>query len=118
VHNEGKPREYGVVLETAFLLKDDWTFEQCKEYCAQYGPFGEPEPTHVIEYSAYQALNKECDELKKWNEQQRIYFDEIASLRESLKGALWALEQYEKYGACSDANLRSKVIKAKHGELK
>ena len=65
-----------------------------------------------------QILIKENEELKKWNIQQRIYFDENAALRESLKGALWALEQFEKYGACSDGNLRSKVIKAKHGEVK
>jgi cell division protein FtsB len=74
-------------------------------------------------------LQKENEELKEFiktemeplSERNIKLNEENASLRESLKDALWALEQYEKYGACSDGNLKSKVIaakiKAKHGDL-
>lgn len=52
----GKPREYGVSGEMAMLLKPDWDIEKCKDYIAQFGRCGDPEPIHVIEYSAYDEL--------------------------------------------------------------
>jgi hypothetical protein len=78
------------------------------------------------EKSTLGVAHAEIKELKKWNEQQRIYFDENAALRESLKSLVEAAKNIKiKFdgdlpfiGGISTLNDVIDEIKTKHGDLK
>lgn len=62
---EVKPRQYGISGETAFLLNENFNIDNCKDYVAQYGRYGDPEPIHVIEYYAYDNMKADNDKLQQ-----------------------------------------------------
>lgn len=57
-----KYNEYGVSGATAFLLNYDFSINDCKNYLNQYGMPGDPEPIHVIEYTAFEHAATKCEE--------------------------------------------------------
>ena len=59
-----KFREFGISAEAAFLLKKDFSFQNCKDFVAQYGRYGDPEPIHVIEYAALEQAEAKIKELE------------------------------------------------------
>jgi hypothetical protein len=110
--DDKKPRECICHASWSGYNEQEWMARGCPE-------------CECWKVDAYDALAKENEELKKWNEQQRTYFDENAALRESLKFSIEALSKIENECACPtpekcyDYAVETLAkITAKHGDLK